>query len=311
MLTEGSTTIFTFASSLRYRLLGVMAIVIAVEIANDYEFFRFDRPVFSVSTVSLLVTALWIFLVFRVNEAYSRWWEARTLWGNIVNASRSFARRITTLVVAEPGNESARQEVDAVRRELVYRQIAWVNALRLTLRGQDDMEELRPFLPDGEIESLAGVANWPTQLLQRQGVRIAGVRAAGRLSDFGHLMLDGTMAALHDAQGGCERIKNTPFPDRIVFFTQGIAWMMAFFIPVAIAQPGNGFDWIDMVVVPFMMLAFVSTERVGAELKNPFEGRSNDTPMTALCRTIEIDLRQQLGEKEVPPALGPVKGVVM
>jgi putative membrane protein len=287
----------------------VLAILLLVEVANDY--IRLDRAAFSLAAVGLLVTALSIFLVFRVNEAYARWWEARGLWGQLVNSSRSFARQATTLIIAKSNDEAAQREEPALRRELVYRQIAFVNALRLSLRRQDRWDELAPFLGDEERERLAQAVNKPTQILQRQGERIAEARAAGLLSEIGQLQMDRTLSVLHDVQGACERIKNTPFPDKVAYVTWLTAWIMAVMIAIAVTDPDNRFDLVDMVVVPFLMLGFVLIERLGAELKNPFENAPNDTPMTALSRTIERDLRQTLGEEELPPPIEPVDGVLM
>ncbi len=309
MITERSTTVVTLVRAHWRSVLAVVAIVAVEEVANDH--IELQRPAFTVAAVGLMMTAVSIFLVFRVSEAYARWWEARTLWGSIVNGSRSFARQVTTLLVTERADTAGEGEIEALRREFVYRQIAWVNALRLSLRRQDDWQELKPFLTASELESLSGAANVPTQLLQRQGVRLAEARAAGLLSDVGQLIVDGSLAALHDAQGACERIKNTAFPDRVAFFTRLVAWSVAALLPLGIMDPDNDFDLLDMVVVPSMMLAFVLTERLGFELKNPFENRPNDTPMTSLCRSIEIDLRQQLGEKQLPPRIEPVNGVLM
>jgi putative membrane protein len=266
MITANTTRTLSLLRNNGTRLLAVVVVVAAVEVANDYV--DLERAALSIAAVALLVTALSIFLVFRLNEAYARWWEARTLWGSIVNGSRSFARQVTTLIAADP----------AVHRELVYRQIAWVNALRLTLRCEKEWEELRPLLPEGELESLTSAR---------------------------------TLAGLYEAQGGCERIKNTPFPDRVSAFTHSVAWGLAIFIPLSILDRSNYFDLVDMVVVPVMMMAFLITKQLGAELRDPFEGQANDTPMTALCRSIEIDLRQQLGEREVPPPIQPVDGVLM
>ena len=299
MITANTTRTLSLLRNNASRLLAVVAIVAAIEVANDY--IDLERAALSIAAVALLVTALSIFLVFRLNEAYARWWEARTLWGAIVNGSRSFARQATTLIAAE----------DAVHRELVYRQIAWVNALRLSLRCQDDWNELGPFLPEGELESLASAASKPTQLFQKQGERLAELTATGQLSELGHVMIDRTLAGLYDAQGGCERIKNTPFPDRVSAFTHSVAWGLAIFVPLSILDTSNYFDPIDMIVVPIMMMAFLLTKQLGAELRDPFEGQPNDTPMTALCRSIEIDLRQQLGERDVPSPIQPVDGVLL
>lgn len=309
MITRNSTNIYRLLRSRWHLILLVLGVLLLVEVANDYV--RIDRPAFSLAAVGLLVTALSIFLVFRVNEAYARWWEARGLWGQLVNSSRSFARQATTLIIAGSNDEAARREEQALRRELVYRQIAFVNALRLSLRQQDQWDELAPFLEDEECERLTQAVNKPTQILQRQGVRIAEGRADGMLSEIGQLQMDRTLSDLHDVQGACERIKNTPFPDKIAYVTWLTAWIMAVMIAVAVTDTENRFDLVDAVVVPLLMLAFVLLERLGAELKNPFENAPNDTPMTALSRTIERDLRQTLGEEELPPPLEPVDGVLM
>jgi putative membrane protein len=266
MITANTTRTLSLLRNNGTRLLAVVVVVAAVEVANDYV--DLERAALSIAAVALLVTALSIFLVFRLNEAYARWWEA-------------------------------------------YRQIAWVNALRLTLRCEKEWEELRPLLPEGELESLTSAASKPTQLFQKQGERLAELGAAGQLSELSHVMIDRTLAGLYEAQGGCERIKNTPFPDRVSAFTHSVAWGLAIFIPLSILDRSNYFDLVDMVVVPVMMMAFLITKQLGAELRDPFEGQANDTPMTALCRSIEIDLRQQLGEREVPPPIQPVDGVLM
>jgi putative membrane protein len=309
MLTENSTNLYRFLRPHWRAIPAVLAILVAVEFVNDYV--RLDRPVFSLSAVGLLVTALSVFLVFRINEGYGRWWEARTLWGQLVNSSRSFARQVTTLIVASTVDHSAQRAAREFQRELVYRQIAFASALRLSLRRQDDRGELEPFLAAPERERLVRAANRPTQILQRQGERIAAARTAGLLSALGQLQLDRTLSDLHDVQGGCERIKETPFPDRVAYVTRVVAWIMAGVIAIAITDPSNRFDLVDMLVVPVLMLGFVLLERAGSELRNPFDNEPNDTPMTALCRTIERDLLEALGEQSLPPRIEPTDGVLM
>ena len=246
MIVENTTNAYRLLRARWSLILVVLAILFLVEVANDY--IRLDRAAFSLAAVGLLVTALSIFLVFRVNEAYARWWEARGLWGRLVNSSRSFARQATTLIIAKSNDEAAQREEPALRRELVYRQIAFVNALRLSLRRQDRWDELAPFLGDEERERLAQAVNKPTQILQRQGERIAEVRAAGLLSEIGQLQMDRTLSVLHDVQGACERIKTTPFPDKVAYVTWLIAWIMAVMVAIAVTDPDNRFDLVDVVV---------------------------------------------------------------
>ena len=153
--------------------------------------------------------------------------------------------------------------------------------------------------------------NKPTQILSRQGVRLAEARAAGYLSEFGRNQLDRTLSSLHDAQGACERIKTTEFPDRLAYISRLTGWFIAVVIAIAVTDAYNRFDPVDMFVVPVLMGIFLNIEYLGAELANPFENAPNDTPMTALCRTIERDLRQTLDETELPPPIEPKNGVLM
>ena len=124
-------------------------------------------------------------------------------------------------------------------------------------------------------------------------------------------MYDSTLSDLCNYQGGCERIKNTIFPDRVAYFTRAVAWLLAILIPICVVAASAEITWIELVVIPIMVLVFLFTVQLGSELKNPFENMSNDTPMTAICRTIEIDLRQQLGEEEVPAPVQPVDGILL
>ena len=294
MITSGATTIRVLVQKNIIPIVCVLLVIGAVEVSEKFwDYIHFDEPGFSITALGLLTTAFSIFLVFRVNEAYSRWWEARILWGGIVNYSRTFARQVTTLL----GSEAQDKE------RLVYRHLAYINALRMSLRREDEWDSLAPYLDTAELTELKASANKATQLVQTQGKALAELRERGHLDEFGHLMLDNTLSELYNLQGGCERIKNTVFPDRVAYFTKLIAWLMAGLIPVCVLEADNVYDLLDFILIPLIMLIFIVTERLGAELKNPFENMANDTPMTALCRTIEIDLRQQLGETDVPAPL--------
>jgi ion channel-forming bestrophin family protein len=309
MLVDGATTLRTLFLQYCHKVLIMILIAVAVEIGNDY--INFQRSVLSFASVGLLATALSFFLVFRVNEAYSRWWEARTLWGGIVNSSRSFAHQATSMLETPREQTAEAEDVICWQRELVYRHLAFIHALRMSLRRETDWGSLEPYLAPAELEEVKRLANKPTQLLKNQTQRLMEARQKGLLDGFCHLMLDGTLRQLSDLQGGCERIKTTVFPDSVAFFTRVVAWGIAVAIPICLIDVGNTFDLFDFVAVPLMMLAPMITERLGAELKNPFEGLPNDTPMTAICRTIEIDLREQLGETDLPEPLKPVNGVLM
>jgi putative membrane protein len=306
MITSGATSLRVLIWENAVPVVIVVGLVVGTEVWEHYlDTINFERSIFSMAALGVITTALSIFLAFRVNEAYARWWEARILWGGFVNFSRTFARQVTTLV----NSDDERQ--DQWRRELVYRHLAYINAVRMTLRCENDWQSLEEYIPAEELDKLLGNANKATQLLQTQGQRVAALRKLGAIDQFGHLMLDRSLSELFNLQGACERIKTTAFPDRVAYFTRLIAWCMAVMVPICVLEADEKLDLLDFFVVPSMMLMFVVTERLGADLKNPFEGRPNDTPMSTLCRTIEIDLRQQLGETEVPEPLQPHRGVLM
>jgi putative membrane protein len=271
-----------------------------------------ETDVFSTTAIGLIATVVGIFIVFRFNEAYQRWWEARTLWGALVNDSRSFTREVVTLLTPKRVPSIASEEDAAkLHTELVYRHLAYCNALRLSLRGQDSWDELAPFLSADELSDLRNYANKPTRLDRCQGERLAQVIGTDTAQQVLLMQLDSTLNRLYDTQGGCERIKSTAFPDEVRFISRGLVWLSAIAVPIAFLSADREIRVIEVLAVVVISLSFMVVEQLGASLKNPFENEDNDTPMTALCRTIEIDLRQQLGEAQVPPPVEPVGGVLM
>ncbi len=267
---------------------------------------------FSAAAIMLIATVVGIFIVFRFNEAYQRWWEARILWGGLVNQSRTFARQVITLLTPERfPSIASREEAAALHEELVYRHLAYCNALRLGLRRQDDWHELEPFLERTELDALMRFKNKATRLNFTQSERLAEIVGVDASQHVLLKRLDETLSELCDIQGGCERIKTTAFPDQVRFTTRVLVWLSAVAVPVAFLSNDREIREIEVLAVIVIALSFMVVEQLGSSLKNPFENEINDTPMTALCRTIEIDLRQDLGEKDVPPPLEPVDGVLM
>lgn len=292
----------------------VLAVVLSVQliiVASRYTSVL-KTDVFSATAVGLLATVVGIFIVFRFNEAYQRWWEARILWGGLVNESRNFAREVTTFITPERApNVSSADGAKRVQRELVYRHLAYCNALRLSLRGQDSWEELAPFLSPEDLNEVERYVNKPTRLTFLQAQQLENVFEPDVAQSVLLTRLDGTMNRLLDIQGGCERIKNTAFPDEVRFISKAMVWLSAVAVPVAFLSADSEIHVLEVIAVIVISLSFMVVEQLGASLKNPFENLDNDTPMTALCRTIEIDLRQQLGETDLPPPIDPVDGVLL
>ncbi len=253
-----------------------------------------------IAVPALLGTAISILLGFRTNSAYDRWWEARKIWGAIVNDARTLARQVLSYVT---GDDAA-----ALQREMVYRQIAWCHALRHSLRGEEPFADLRNLLSEDEIGALRSIGNRPNIILQTQTGRLAEARRRGLIDRLLVLPIEGTLKRFSDHMGQCERIKTTVFPTLYSSFLSLNIWLFFFLLPPSLA-PHLG--WIAVPVAFLVSLVFEMIEAIGRMLEDPFENDSMDTPMTAICRTIEINLREQLGETDLPKQLDPVKGVLM
>ena len=270
--------------------------------------FFFEEFAFPFTGFSVFGTAVAILLGFRNNSAYDRYWEARKAWGELTNSSRNFTSQVIGYVHPN-GDECKPETVSAIHQELIYRHLAYVNALRLQLRGEESWQNLRPFLKDDELQKIKDVANRATQLNHRQTLRLREIYVAGWIESRAYVM--GLMESIKEfyvAQGKCERIKNTPLPRQYGFFTKAFVWMFLLILPFSLIQH---LGWGTLPIYVILATIFTVTERVGSRTEDPFDGKNEDVPMNAICRNIEIDLRQQLGETSIPPRLEPQDGVLM
>ncbi len=287
-------------------------------------------PFLPIATVG---TAVAFYVGFKNNAAYERFWEGRKIWGGIVNASRTWATAVVSYIDVGDEGDDAR----ATRRELVYRHLGWVNALRLQLRRtsrfhekparstrrrlerhaehmrNDWDHELGPFVAADELTEVSAMTNPATHLLAHQGTRIAGLVKAQRLDLFHQIAMMETVTELYALQGQAERIKHTPFPRQYAEFSRVFTKLFGLLVPFGLLDVFA--DHVDASlttletlapVIPMLLSSwlitwvFTTMEGIGDASEDPFERSMNDVPMNALCRTIEIDLRQLLGETKVP-----------
>lgn len=256
-------------------------------------------------TMSLLGAALGILLGFRTNSAYDRWWEARKLWGSLVNSSRSLARQIISFTDIAPRDRAA-EAADAAKK-VVYYQIAFVHALRCALRGQDPWPDIKIFLDSHSLQRLTGQINIPAAILQQMGEYCAQLCGSSLLSELQLQRLDSTLTDLANVQGACERIKNTPLPRQYDFYPELLVKCYCFLLPLVLVDELKILTPLATLLISF---AFLVLNRIGKNLEDPFENRVYDTPLTALSRTIEINLRQTLGETDLPNPVKPVDGIL-
>jgi ion channel-forming bestrophin family protein len=257
--------------------------------------------------LSVFGGAIGVILGFRNNTAYQRWWEARTLWGSIVNSSRTLAREATSMIVAVGDTPEEQAQLSTMQRSVVLHHIAYVHALRCHLRGQPSWDELKDLLPADEITSLNSEKNVPLAIQQRIGILLRQCYKRGWVDSVRWASLDATLSALLNAQGGSERIKNTPLPVQYDYYPKVAVAIYCLVLPLGLVANLGIFTPIGSTVVSMIFLAL---DRIGRDLELPFENNINDVPLHALARTIEINLKQQLGDTQLPDAVQPVNGIL-
>ena len=273
--------------------------------------------------VATLGTAVAFYIGFKNNGSYDRFWEGRKLWGGIVNYSRSWAMQaleFVTSVVDAPdvsAQPASASELTERHRALVFRHVAWINAVRLHLRRQPELwdTDVAPFLKPEESERMRHYRNPPAQMLRQQAADLRILREErGLLNDFQHVQMVDTIREFNNLQGACERIKNTPFPRQYAFFSYLFVQIFSLLLPVGLIgefeKMGPGHFWLTVPFAVLVAWVFNTIEAVGHFSENPFENEMNDVPMTAICRSIEIDLREMMGETKLPPSLAPVNDIL-
>lgn len=292
--------------------------------------------------VLLVGTALAFYLGFKNNASYDRLWEARKIWGAIINNSRSFTAAVCGFVSnLHAGEKLSEADLQAIRKRLVYRHIAWLTCLRYQLRTPRKWEHfeeaqnfnryfpdlrtpelftkidevLPEFLSPGELAALEGKSNRATQVLAMQTLDLKNLRERGLIDDFRHIELQKFVSAMYDEQGKSERIKNFPFPRQYATIPLLLVKVMSILLPFALVaefdKAGPHYVWLTLPFNGIITWVFVLMEMIGDYSENPFEGTYNDVPISTISRTIEIDLKEMLGEKETPPALQAVDGMQM
>jgi len=243
--------------------------------------------------LGVLGGAIGIFTSFRTNSAYDRWWEGRKLWGALVNNSRHWASQVLSYT------SPSQQPPTALQQRLVRRHIGYVHLLRTVLRRQafaEDPEVVR-FLEQRELAALKGSTNPTSALLHVQMTELENERREGRLDLFHHQLLDQTIRELLDVQGGCERIKNTPFPRGYGFIAERLILAFSLLLPLGMAKD---MGWATVPMSLLVCTGFLLISEIGRVLEDPFTMFWPALPLSAISTTIELNLRERLGETDLP-----------
>jgi putative membrane protein len=256
-----------------------------VIVTVDFMLFLDRKVTLPSMPLTLLGSALVVLTSFRNSSAYNRWWEARTLWGALVNSSRSFARQVLTLI------EDDDEGINPVKAVLLRRHVAYVKCLSAHLKGTSGGDEVRELISREEYERRHDTNNFPNDLLSVSASLLAKEYAAGRLDSIRLSRLESTLVDISNCQGGMERIANTPLPYPYVAFPRLFITLFCVIVPIGLVETLGWFTPLASTVVGFMLLAI---EKIGTDLQSPFTASEHEIQMAALCNNIERNLDSML-----------------
>lgn len=252
-------------------------------------------PVMPITVPAFIGTAISVILSFKLSQSYDRWWEARKIWGSIVNDSRSFVLQLQSFTAKEHQKEV---------KEIAYRHIAWCYSLGQSLRGLDPVENLMGFISKQDIEEIEKQSNKPLALLQLNTLQIMELKQKRAMSIFSQIQINNTLVNFSNAMGMAERIKNTIFPVTYRIFLHFFIYIFIVTLSIALRDIKSYFEIPLLLTISTM---FFLLEKSATHMQDPFRNRPTDTPMTAIARTIEINIKELLKESEIPKAQEPEK----
>ncbi|MGB1004515.1 MAG: bestrophin family protein [Salibacteraceae bacterium] len=267
----------------------------------SYEYLGYEQLDIKMSIATVLGFAVALLLGFRTSASYDRWWEARKIWGGIVNDSRTLVRQLIGFVGTD--------EVTPETKTMVKYQIAWINSLKNSLRGLNPLEGIENYLTANEVKNIAESINKPNEILKLQTNLISHLRKREVIDSFQQIAIDQSLKNLCDHMGKAERIKNTVFPTHYRSYTHRGVMIFTVMLPFGMLYSTGPFVILICLLVSFF---FNMLENIAMHLQDPFMNRDSDIPMSALCRTIEINLLELVEEKNVPKPMQPdSRGILM
>jgi len=297
--------------------------------------------------LSVIGTAVAFYVGFKNNQAYDRMWEARKIWGGIINDSRSWGMMVDGFISNHFADKKVSEnEIYTIKKRLMYRHIAWLYAHRsqlliptpwehasqgghtgrtakyyqkkfgVGLLGDEITQtELKLFLPEEEHDRLINYKNTATQIINEQSRDIQALREQDLIDDFRHMELATLLKTFYTLQGKNERIKKFPLPRQYANMSRYFVGIFIILLPFSmipeLMKLGEWGLWMAIPISALIGWVYVMMEVIGDYSENPFQGMANDIPMFSLCRVIEIDLREMLKETDLPPAVQAKNGVLM
>jgi len=311
--------------------------------------------------IGLVGTALAFINGFKNNASYGRLWEARKIYGGIVNASRLLATMVNDFITNEfTDHRKSDTELFTIRKTIIMRHVAWMTSLRHALRQKKSwettasnksdkehmrtikvqeyentlQEELQGYIIGDETDHILSMKNKQSACLSLQSRNFKELRIAGLIDDFRHMEFKNMIGELFALQGKAERIKNFPYPRQFATLNLFFVWIFVILLPFGLMHEfdkigqslivdvndnflytivAQNFVWLTIPFSIVISWIFMLMERVGDVSENPFEGMSNDVPITTMSRGIEIDIREMIGDdkKLIPEGIPQVDDTQM
>jgi len=256
-------------------------------------------PYYGMAPFTLLGIALSLFLGFRNNASYQRWWEARGLWGQLVYDSRSFSRQVLSFV---DGDTEAGRDA---QRSMIHLTIAFSHAIRHRLRGTSPWEDVEPFVAATYHDSMRQARNLPNYLMRLLGKQLGEVRRQQLSSELMVQNMDERLTSMTIVLAACERIHYTPLPFAYMLLVHRTTYLYCMMLPFGLVA---SIGWATPLICAVIAYTFFGLDALSEELEEPFGFASNQLPLMALSRTIEINLLEALGETDIPPEIAPING---
>lgn len=289
MLLNKRISIFTFLKQIKFDITAILIYAIVVGIADQYGFLsKIEIPI---AMSAIIGTALSLLLAFRTAQAYERWWEARIIWGAIVNDSRTLIRQVKQFL---PEKDTK------IVQDFAYRQIIWCYVLGESLRKLSYSKKVYDYVKEHKLSK----NNIPNAIINQHSEALSKLE----ISDFKQIQIDSTLSRLCDSMGKCERIKNTVFPKSYSLLVHFFIYVFATLLPFGL---DDKYVLVEIFLTASIPIIFIAIERTAIILQDPFENVTTDIPMTSLAITIEINIKELIGDTDLPIVEKPKSFYIM
>lgn len=272
---------------IRVELILVLLYVISFDLLH--RFYETEAMNIPIAIPTIIGTVISLLLAFKSNQAYDRWWEARMIWGAIVNDSRTLLRQ----VIGFYKDPDFSVEANEFKESFAKRQAAWCYSLGQALRGKDPLKPIKHLLTADEFRYVSKHKHVPNAILILHSRALKIAKDQGKINTYQQVEIDNTLTRLCDSMGKCERIKNTVFPTTYSLYIRFTLCLFIMLLPFGLT---NLVGWLQIPLVTTIAAAFFLVEKMAIHLQDPFENRPTDTPVTAISTAIEKNLIQMVNE---------------